>query len=132
MHDLSKTRLELSKTIERDVETYADFCCIALIEPSFLPDRHLDKQHNSLRRHTRGAISKRRSLGPPAEPLCELQAQGRCASRCRRDCCNTRQYAPPRLRYVIGRDARIVLMLKHFLPAGILEWMLIKFTGIDA
>ncbi|MGA9069901.1 MAG: SDR family oxidoreductase [Terracidiphilus sp.] len=36
----------------------------------------------------------------------------------------------PRLRYVFGRDAHIGLALKHLLPAGLLERLLIKVSGI--
>jgi NAD(P)-dependent dehydrogenase (short-subunit alcohol dehydrogenase family) len=37
----------------------------------------------------------------------------------------------PRLRNVFGRDARIALLLKHLLPAGVVERLLIKACGID-
>jgi NAD(P)-dependent dehydrogenase (short-subunit alcohol dehydrogenase family) len=38
----------------------------------------------------------------------------------------------PRLRYVVGRDAKMGLMLRRILPAGIFERMIVKMTGIDA
>jgi NAD(P)-dependent dehydrogenase (short-subunit alcohol dehydrogenase family) len=38
----------------------------------------------------------------------------------------------PRLRYVIGRDARLGLWLKRLLPSKMLEWLLIKGSGIEA
>lgn len=37
----------------------------------------------------------------------------------------------PRLRNVFGRDARIILLLKHLLPASVVERLLIKASGID-
>ncbi len=37
----------------------------------------------------------------------------------------------PRLRYVIGRDARIGLMLRRLLPASLFELAIIKGTGAD-
>jgi NAD(P)-dependent dehydrogenase (short-subunit alcohol dehydrogenase family) len=36
----------------------------------------------------------------------------------------------PSLRYVFGRDAHLGLALKRFLPSRILEWLLIKVSGI--
>jgi len=36
----------------------------------------------------------------------------------------------PRLRYVFGRDAHFGLALKHLLPAGLMERLLIKVSGI--
>jgi NAD(P)-dependent dehydrogenase (short-subunit alcohol dehydrogenase family) len=36
----------------------------------------------------------------------------------------------PRLRYLFGTDARIGLTMKRLLPSGILEWLLIRATGI--
>jgi NAD(P)-dependent dehydrogenase (short-subunit alcohol dehydrogenase family) len=36
----------------------------------------------------------------------------------------------PRLRYVFGRDARLGLLLKHLLPSRLLEWVLIRVSGI--
>jgi NAD(P)-dependent dehydrogenase (short-subunit alcohol dehydrogenase family) len=38
----------------------------------------------------------------------------------------------PRLRNVFGRDARIALLLKHLLPGSVLEWLMIKASGIGA
>jgi NAD(P)-dependent dehydrogenase (short-subunit alcohol dehydrogenase family) len=38
----------------------------------------------------------------------------------------------PRLRNVFGRDAKIALLLKHLLPASVVERLLIKASGIDA
>jgi NAD(P)-dependent dehydrogenase (short-subunit alcohol dehydrogenase family) len=38
----------------------------------------------------------------------------------------------PRLRYVFGRDARIGLILKRLLPSKLLEWLLIRLSGIGA
>jgi NAD(P)-dependent dehydrogenase (short-subunit alcohol dehydrogenase family) len=38
----------------------------------------------------------------------------------------------PRLRYVFGGDARLGLLLKGVLPSKILEWMLIRVSGIGA
>ena len=36
----------------------------------------------------------------------------------------------PRLRYLFGRDAHLGLALKHLLPSRVLEWLLIKVSGI--
>ncbi|MFZ1086603.1 MAG: SDR family oxidoreductase [Terracidiphilus sp.] len=36
----------------------------------------------------------------------------------------------PRLRYVFGSDAHLGLALKRFLPSRVLEWMLIRVSGI--
>ena len=36
----------------------------------------------------------------------------------------------PRLRYVVGWDAHLGLMLKRFLPSKVLEELLIKVSGI--
>jgi NAD(P)-dependent dehydrogenase (short-subunit alcohol dehydrogenase family) len=38
----------------------------------------------------------------------------------------------PRLRYVFGWDARLGLALKRLLPSRVLEWLLIKVSGIGA
>jgi NAD(P)-dependent dehydrogenase (short-subunit alcohol dehydrogenase family) len=38
----------------------------------------------------------------------------------------------PRLRYVFGRDARLGLLLKGVLPSKMLEWLLIRVSGIGA
>jgi NAD(P)-dependent dehydrogenase (short-subunit alcohol dehydrogenase family) len=36
----------------------------------------------------------------------------------------------PRLRHVVGRDARLVLVLRALLPSRLYEWILIKTSGI--
>jgi len=36
----------------------------------------------------------------------------------------------PRLRHVFGKDAHFGLLLKRLMPSGILEWLLIRVTGI--
>jgi NAD(P)-dependent dehydrogenase (short-subunit alcohol dehydrogenase family) len=38
----------------------------------------------------------------------------------------------PRLRYVFGTDARFGLVLKRMLPSRVLEWLLIRVSGIGA
>ena len=38
----------------------------------------------------------------------------------------------PRLRYVFGFDAHLGLALKRLLPSRVLEWLLIKVSGIGA
>lgn len=38
----------------------------------------------------------------------------------------------PRLRYVFGKDAHFGLVLKRLLPSRVLEWLLIKVSGIGA
>lgn len=37
----------------------------------------------------------------------------------------------PKLRYVIGRDARIALLLRRMLPAGVFERLMVKLSGLD-
>jgi NAD(P)-dependent dehydrogenase (short-subunit alcohol dehydrogenase family) len=37
----------------------------------------------------------------------------------------------PKLRYVVGKDARMVLMMRRILPAGLFERMLVKMSGMD-
>jgi NAD(P)-dependent dehydrogenase (short-subunit alcohol dehydrogenase family) len=37
----------------------------------------------------------------------------------------------PRLRYVIGRDARMALLMRRLLPEGVFERLLAKLSGID-
>jgi len=37
----------------------------------------------------------------------------------------------PKLRYVVGNDARMALRMRRILPAGIFERMLVKMSGID-
>jgi NAD(P)-dependent dehydrogenase (short-subunit alcohol dehydrogenase family) len=37
----------------------------------------------------------------------------------------------PKLRYVVGKDARMALMMRRILPAGLFERMLVKMSGID-
>jgi NAD(P)-dependent dehydrogenase (short-subunit alcohol dehydrogenase family) len=37
----------------------------------------------------------------------------------------------PKLRYVVGKDARITLILRRILPAGVFELMIVKMTGMD-
>ena len=37
----------------------------------------------------------------------------------------------PKLRYVVGKDARMALMMRRILPAGIFERMLVKMSGMD-
>jgi NAD(P)-dependent dehydrogenase (short-subunit alcohol dehydrogenase family) len=37
----------------------------------------------------------------------------------------------PKLRYVVGRDARMTLMMRRLLPAGVFERMIVKMTGMD-
>ena len=38
----------------------------------------------------------------------------------------------PRLRYVFGKDAHLGLVLRRLLPSRVLEWLLIKVSGIGA
>lgn len=37
----------------------------------------------------------------------------------------------PKLRYMIGRDARIALLMRRMLPAGVFERLIVKLSGID-
>jgi NAD(P)-dependent dehydrogenase (short-subunit alcohol dehydrogenase family) len=37
----------------------------------------------------------------------------------------------PKLRYVVGRDARMTLMMRRLLPAGMFERMVVKMSGMD-
>lgn len=37
----------------------------------------------------------------------------------------------PKLRYVIGKDARMALIMRRLLPAGIFESMIVKMSGLD-
>ncbi len=37
----------------------------------------------------------------------------------------------PKLRYVVGKDARMALRLRRIFPAGIFERMIVKMTGMD-
>jgi NAD(P)-dependent dehydrogenase (short-subunit alcohol dehydrogenase family) len=37
----------------------------------------------------------------------------------------------PKLRYVVGNDARMALRMRRILPAGIFERMLVKMSGLD-
>ena len=37
----------------------------------------------------------------------------------------------PKLRYVIGRDARMALLMNRLLPASVFERMIVKLSGID-
>jgi NAD(P)-dependent dehydrogenase (short-subunit alcohol dehydrogenase family) len=37
----------------------------------------------------------------------------------------------PKLRYVVGRDAKAGLLLKRLLPWSALEWLIMKNTGLD-
>jgi NAD(P)-dependent dehydrogenase (short-subunit alcohol dehydrogenase family) len=37
----------------------------------------------------------------------------------------------PKLRYVVGNDARMALRMRRILPAGIFERMLVKMSGVD-
>jgi hypothetical protein len=37
----------------------------------------------------------------------------------------------PKLRYVVGKDARMALMMRRILPAGLFERMLVKMSGMD-
>jgi hypothetical protein len=37
----------------------------------------------------------------------------------------------PRLRYVFGRAGKMGVWLKRLLPWSVLEWMLIKASGVD-
>jgi NAD(P)-dependent dehydrogenase (short-subunit alcohol dehydrogenase family) len=37
----------------------------------------------------------------------------------------------PKLRYVVGNDARMALRLRRILPAGIFERMIVKMSGMD-
>jgi hypothetical protein len=38
----------------------------------------------------------------------------------------------PKLRYVVGSDARIALILRALLPWRLFEWLILKSSGIDA
>lgn len=38
----------------------------------------------------------------------------------------------PKLRYVIGKDARMALIMRLLLPASVFERMVVKMTGLDA
>ena len=37
----------------------------------------------------------------------------------------------PKLRYVVGKDARMALMMRRLLPAGLFERMVVKLSGVD-
>jgi NAD(P)-dependent dehydrogenase (short-subunit alcohol dehydrogenase family) len=37
----------------------------------------------------------------------------------------------PRLRYVIGTDARMALLMRRVLPAGLFEALMVKLSGLD-
>jgi NAD(P)-dependent dehydrogenase (short-subunit alcohol dehydrogenase family) len=37
----------------------------------------------------------------------------------------------PKLRYVVGKDARMALIMRRLLPAGIFESMIVKMSGLD-
>jgi NAD(P)-dependent dehydrogenase (short-subunit alcohol dehydrogenase family) len=37
----------------------------------------------------------------------------------------------PKLRYVVGRDAKLGLMLRRLLPSSAFEWIIMKNTGLD-
>ncbi len=37
----------------------------------------------------------------------------------------------PKLRYVVGKDARMALLMRALLPAGLFERMLVKMSGMD-
>jgi hypothetical protein len=37
----------------------------------------------------------------------------------------------PKLRYVVGKDARMALLMRRILPAGLFERMIVKMTGMD-
>jgi len=37
----------------------------------------------------------------------------------------------PKLRYVIGRDARMALLMRKMLPAGVFERLMVKLSGLD-
>ena len=37
----------------------------------------------------------------------------------------------PKLRYVIGRDARMALLMRKVLPAGVFERLMVKLSGLD-
>lgn len=37
----------------------------------------------------------------------------------------------PKLRYVVGKDARMALMMRRLLPAGVFERMIVKLSGLD-
>jgi short-subunit dehydrogenase len=37
----------------------------------------------------------------------------------------------PKLRYVVGRDAKIVLMMRRMLPQSVFERMILKMSGMD-
>jgi NAD(P)-dependent dehydrogenase (short-subunit alcohol dehydrogenase family) len=39
--------------------------------------------------------------------------------------------AKPRLRYVVGNDARMTLLMRRMLPAGVFERLMIKLSGLD-
>jgi hypothetical protein len=40
--------------------------------------------------------------------------------------------AHPKLRYVVGSDALIALILRALLPWRLFEWLTVKSSGIDA
>jgi len=37
----------------------------------------------------------------------------------------------PKLRYVIGRDARMAMLMRKVLPAGVFERLMVKLSGLD-
>jgi NAD(P)-dependent dehydrogenase (short-subunit alcohol dehydrogenase family) len=37
----------------------------------------------------------------------------------------------PKLRYVVGKDAKMALMMRRILPAGVFERMIMKMTGMN-
>ena len=37
----------------------------------------------------------------------------------------------PKLRYVVGHDARMTLMMRRLLPAGLFERIVVKMSGMD-
>ena len=37
----------------------------------------------------------------------------------------------PKLRYVVGRDARMALIMRRLLPTGVFEGMIVKISGMD-
>jgi hypothetical protein len=37
----------------------------------------------------------------------------------------------PKLRYVVGKDAKMALMMRRILPTAVFERMIIKMTGMN-
>ena len=94
--------------------------------------RHLDAEREADGRASGSGFSANASRVPGWRRRIEQGAKDRADPQVVADVIARVLETPrPKLRYVVGKDARMALRLRRIFPAGIFERMIVKMTGMD-